>query len=57
MGDKKGGEKRKMWNIKFERKGALWHSFTQDQKDSVQTLLYLTFGAGIIFGMFIGICF
>lgn len=46
-----------MWKIKIVNTDAKWHEFSSDQKDVVYNICILSFGVGVIFGMFVALGF
>ena len=37
-----------MWHLKFVNTDVKWHDFSRDQKDVVDNLCVLSFGAGVM---------
>ena len=46
-----------MWKMKFEKIDGKWYYFSKTQKDVVESLCVLSFGAGIVFGLFVAWAF
>lgn len=46
-----------MWKIKIESTDVKWHEFSKDQKDIVWNLCVMSFGSGVVFGLFVAFGF
>lgn len=46
-----------MWKLKCVDTDTGWHDFSADQKGVVQSLCVLSFGVGIVFGLFVAFAF